>query len=338
MRAGAVGVELLAGQLPLPGDQLGAHPLRDEAGEARAHRRAERVGALPGRAHRHPAHRLDAGRDHQVVGAGHDALHGEVDRLLAGAALALDRGGRHVHREARRQPGLTAGGGGLLAVLPDAADEDVVHRAGVDAVPLDDGAQQLGEQVNGMHVGQRATLLAAAHGERMASTITALLIMLPIIIMNWLGGLLPDYADRAADSLRSPEAGGAPGGGRAAPGAVPRGVVLSGCEATALLAAVDGDHGAGRIAGRVAGQVQGGAHDLDGLSAALQREATGPFRKAFLIPGLAHIGEERPGHDRVAAHGRAEGVRQPGRERVEPGLGRRVGQHVRSRAGRRRRC
>ena len=51
----------------------------------------------------------------------------------------------------------------------------------------------------------------------------------------------------------------------------------------------------------------------------------------IFIPRLADIGHERPGHDRVATHGRAEGAGQPRSERVEAGLRRRVGQHVRAR-------
>jgi len=68
-----------------------------------------------------------------------------------------------VHRVAGRQPGLAAHGRGLLPVLPDAADEDVVHGAGVDAVALDERRQQLREQVHRVYPGQRAALLAAAH-------------------------------------------------------------------------------------------------------------------------------------------------------------------------------
>ena len=54
-----------------------------------------------GRAHRDHAHALHAGGDDQVLGAGHDALRGEVDRLLRRAALPVDGHAGHAARAAR---------------------------------------------------------------------------------------------------------------------------------------------------------------------------------------------------------------------------------------------
>src|SRR5207237_1375101 len=51
-------------------------------------------------------HRLDAARDRDVVDARHDARRYEMDRLLRRPALAVDGGGRHPPREARRDPGV----------------------------------------------------------------------------------------------------------------------------------------------------------------------------------------------------------------------------------------
>jgi len=44
--------------------------------------------------HGHARHHFDASGDDDVVGAGHDALGGEVQRLLGRSALAVDRRGR----------------------------------------------------------------------------------------------------------------------------------------------------------------------------------------------------------------------------------------------------
>jgi hypothetical protein len=44
--------------------------------------------------HRHEAHHLDAARDHAIVRPRDDALRGEVERLLRGAAFAIERDAR----------------------------------------------------------------------------------------------------------------------------------------------------------------------------------------------------------------------------------------------------
>ena len=48
-----------------------------------------------GRTHRHPAHAFDACCDHDILRTAHHRLRGELDRLLAGAALAIDRDRRN---------------------------------------------------------------------------------------------------------------------------------------------------------------------------------------------------------------------------------------------------
>ena len=57
------------------------------------------------------------GGDDDVVGARHDALGGEVQRLLAGAALAVDGGRRHRLGPARREHGVATDVERLLADL-----------------------------------------------------------------------------------------------------------------------------------------------------------------------------------------------------------------------------
>src|ERR1700733_984991 len=96
-----VGVELLARDAPLIRDHLGPdalalQPAVPVLGVAGHHARAEGEAVLAHdrRAHGGVGHGLDAGRDRNVVGPGHHALGGEVQRLLGGAALAVDgRGG-----------------------------------------------------------------------------------------------------------------------------------------------------------------------------------------------------------------------------------------------------
>ena len=102
-------VHLLAGDLPAPGDLLGALALVDEL-EALLVERAVGLArpGLGGRPDGHPAHRLHAGPDGDVHGPRHDGLGGEVDGLLGRAALAVDRGARAPTRGTRR-PGRRCG-------------------------------------------------------------------------------------------------------------------------------------------------------------------------------------------------------------------------------------
>src|SRR5690606_31670360 len=122
------------------------------------------VGTHARGTHDDAAHRLHAAGDHDVVGAGHDALGGEVDRLLAGAALAVDGRGRDVGGEAGAEPGHAAGGRRLLAHLRHAADDDVVHGPRVQVVARDQLAEGLGEQVHRVDVGEGSALTSATGG------------------------------------------------------------------------------------------------------------------------------------------------------------------------------
>ena len=116
-----------AGEAPLGGDQFGADALRHKAVGVALRHRAERVAARQhARAHRHPAHRLDARGDHDVVGAGDHALGGEADRLLAAAALAVDGRARHRLGETGAEQRVAGDVDGLVADLGDGARDDVV--------------------------------------------------------------------------------------------------------------------------------------------------------------------------------------------------------------------
>src|SRR5205823_4551124 len=107
-----------------------------------------------------------AGADDDVVDAGGDQRGGEVHGLLAGAALAVQRGCGGLDREAGLEPRVAADVEALLAELLHAAGDDVLDLAGRDPRPLDDLAVTAGQQVAGMHVLEVALLLVAAADRR----------------------------------------------------------------------------------------------------------------------------------------------------------------------------
>ena len=106
-------------------------------------------------------HHLDAGGDDDVVGAGDDALRGEVGGLLRRAALAVDGGGGHLFGEPGGEHGVAPDVHALGADLHDAAHDHVLDEGGVEVVALDEGLQGLGGQVDGVPAGQLAVALAA---------------------------------------------------------------------------------------------------------------------------------------------------------------------------------
>jgi hypothetical protein len=162
VRFGGEGVELVSAEAPLVGDELRRDALVHEAfgvplADAGGHLRTGDA-----RAERHPAHRLDARRDHDVVRARHDPLGGEVRRLLARSALAVDRGRRHGLVEAGGEHGLAPDVEGLLADLADASHDDVVDLARFESVALEDRGEHVGGEIHRMHRRQRAARLSAA--------------------------------------------------------------------------------------------------------------------------------------------------------------------------------
>ena len=111
---------------------------------------------------RQTAHVLDAGADHRVVHAGGDQRRGEVDGLLGGAALAVDRGAGGLDRQALLQPGVARDVEALLTELLDAARDDVLDLGGVDTGAGDDLGVDLAEQRVGVGVLVVALLLVPA--------------------------------------------------------------------------------------------------------------------------------------------------------------------------------
>ena len=168
-------LHVLATDVPLLGDHLGRPELADllvavallptgRLGErsreavllADDHRGRDRDGA----------HVLDAAGDHEVLGAGHDALGREVHGLLRGPALTVDGHARHVVGQPGDQPGRAGDVAGLRPDRVAATEDHVVYRASVDAGTPHQGAQRVRGQVGGVHLGQCTSALADGGTDR----------------------------------------------------------------------------------------------------------------------------------------------------------------------------
>ncbi len=163
-----VGIQFLAGNVPLVGNHLGAETLRDEAsgvGVAIGHRIAEGEPGLlehlagPKRNH---AHHLDARCDGDVVSACDHTLSGEVGRLLGGSTLAVDRGCGNRLGPSGRKHGIPPDVETLSADLHDTTHDHIVDELGVQVVPVGQSFQYFGSQVGGMPAGQLTETFA--HG------------------------------------------------------------------------------------------------------------------------------------------------------------------------------
>ena len=119
-------------------------------------------GERDGRAHVDARHALDAARDHEILGARHHRLRGEVQRLLRRSALAVDRHRRHAVGQRRGEHDVAAEREGLLADLADAADDDVVDRRRIDPGLGDDRVEHRRAEIGGVDAGE--TAIAAAAG------------------------------------------------------------------------------------------------------------------------------------------------------------------------------
>ena len=111
-----------------------------------------RVGAGVG-AEPDAAHRLDAAGDADVDGAGCDQARDQVVGLLAAAALAVDGGGADMLGQPGDQPADPGDVVGLLAELRDAAADDLLDLAGVDAGLVDQSLLRGAQQLGGMQAG-----------------------------------------------------------------------------------------------------------------------------------------------------------------------------------------
>jgi hypothetical protein len=165
VRARGVGVELGATQIPLGRDEVCRHALADEARRiTRVETRARGVLAHARTAHGHAAHRLDAAGDHDVLRARHDGLRRKVHRLLAGAALAVYGGRRHVRGQPRCEPGHAPRRACLLARLTHTTADHVVHGTRIELVAQHQLLQHLRQQVHRMYLRERPIGLGPPHG------------------------------------------------------------------------------------------------------------------------------------------------------------------------------
>ena len=131
VRSGRELVELLAAESPLRRDQLGRDALADQAVGVTAGRLPGPNGVLPERALPIGTRLIDSTPPAITMSyaPADDPLRREVRRLLARAALPVDRGGRHRLGPARREHALPADVQRLLADLTDAAGDDVLDPA-----------------------------------------------------------------------------------------------------------------------------------------------------------------------------------------------------------------
>ena len=155
-----IGVDVVAGESVLGGDEVGRDALRHEVGFDRD-RGIHRPGAARG-ADADPAHGLDAAADRHLVLAGHDLGRGEVHRVEAGGAEAVDLHARHAVAVARRERGHARDVAARLADRIDAAEHHVVDQRRIEPVALLHRRQRLRRQVERGHLVQRAVGLAAS--------------------------------------------------------------------------------------------------------------------------------------------------------------------------------
>ena len=163
VRLGGVRVDVVAAPALDRRDQVGADALGHEAGLERG-RRVGGPGATVG-AHGHPAHRLDAAGEDQVLEAAADPGRRLVDGLEAGGAETVELHARHGVGVA----GLERGGlGDVATLLTDRrhhAEDDVVDASRVEGGVADlDLVEETDDEVDRLHLVQRARCLALAAG------------------------------------------------------------------------------------------------------------------------------------------------------------------------------
>ncbi len=99
--------------------------------------------------------------------SGNHAGGGEVNRLLAGSALPVDRHAGHGLRPPGGQQGSAADVHRLLAGLHDATPDHVVDEAGINAGLLDQSVEHLRGQVGGVDAGQASVALSDGRTNRL---------------------------------------------------------------------------------------------------------------------------------------------------------------------------
>ena len=160
---------VLAAELPLVGDHLGAAELRDllvSVARFPAAATGPWVGAAVGLAGRERAqdreltHLLHAAGDDEVRRAAHDGLGGEMYGLLGRSALAVDGDTGHRLRKAGCECRCAGDVAGLGTDVVQTAEDDVIDRGGVHVVSTDDGLDDMRGHVGRMFGGESAVSLA----------------------------------------------------------------------------------------------------------------------------------------------------------------------------------
>ncbi len=162
LRAEREGIQLLAGKALHGGDQVGADALR-HLGVLAAQVRVHPVALAAVAAHGHARHALHAAAHHHVLRAAHHPHRGEVHRLQAAAAEAVERHAAHVHGPVRGQHDVAGDVGALLAHLRHGAHHHVVH---VDLRAAAQLVERLGQQLLRMDLGERSLALLAPPARR----------------------------------------------------------------------------------------------------------------------------------------------------------------------------
>ncbi len=167
MRLRRILVEPGAGEPPLLRDHLGGDPLveREIRIAGKDFRPVRLAGGARG-AERNPTHHLDPACNDDVLLARHHRLHGEIQRLLARSAGAVDGGAGDGFRPPRGEDRVAADVARLVADLRYAAPDDVVDDFRVDTRTLHQRGEDEGGQVGGVHLGQSAVALADRRPDR----------------------------------------------------------------------------------------------------------------------------------------------------------------------------
>ena len=160
LRLDGVGVDVVAREAVFGGDEVGGDALRHEIGGDRE-RRIGRPRAA-GRADADAAHRFDAAADRQVVLAAHHLRRGEIHRIEARGAEAVDLHARHRVAEARGQRAHAGDVAAGLADRIDAAHDDVVDLGRFELVAVLDRLQRGRGELQRRGGVQRPVRLAAA--------------------------------------------------------------------------------------------------------------------------------------------------------------------------------
>jgi hypothetical protein len=124
---------------------------------------ARQLSKRRGRKHWHTCHVLNASSDDYVLGATHDGLYGEMQRLLRGATLAVDGDSRNALGQSRGQHSVARDVHRLLADLTYTPQDDILDQGRVDISALDEGIQHCCSEIDWMHTSQ-SPLAATASG------------------------------------------------------------------------------------------------------------------------------------------------------------------------------